>query len=423
MNSSTPHPQAAGNDEHSDSGRLASRIDEFEESVDNRVRQIELDVATRRNYEKVVIVLGYGAIALIAVLGFIGFSNVSDIDKKVSDRIDFLVSQTENKRGATLDTFDSYSKRMHKLFSELEGAEIAWSTKIEPKIRGLEGYDPDADLHGRYVDVMSDAEDPSRNEEEWRQNATALVVHAIEHVKKSNQDADFVSQFSPDQIFNLAQISRRLGRNDLEYSLTRSAHEAKKSSAAARALFLQSEARRQDVQVAENSAFNDLLDLVRNLTLDSPHIVIAEAWNAAEDLRQYASLIGAIDDLIERQAHDEDAFLPSYALVIKGQAHQRRGLVGDLSTAVAAYSDGVERLAVEGVRSQWGEATMKDVLENAESLFVSNVDTTALDNAIDSSGIGPLQFGYEKLRQIGISGGIEGLLEQLEKLQRTEQNM
>ena len=400
MTSPTVTPEGSGNGQETTLEQLSSRLDGLQKATEDRVRQVELEVATRRNYEKVVILLGYGAIALIAVLGFIGYSNVSDIDSKVSERIDLLISRSDGQKSATLDNFVIYNKRMDELFSSLGDAEEAWTNVIEPKLDQLKGYDPDADLQGRYVVVMEDAENDARDEKAWRELATAVIAQAIEHIQQTQQDANFVAQFSPDQIFNLAQISRQLGRNDLEYSLTRSAYEAKKSSAAAEALFLQSEARRLDVEAGSNPAFRNLLGLVENLSLDNPQIVIAEAWNAAESLREYTALIEVIDSLIQRQREDSTVFLPSYAFVIKGQAHQRRGLSGDMLAAVMAYAAGVERLSIEGLWSQWGEATYGELLESVQYLFMSDVDTTELDDAVNASGISPLQVPYEVLRLV-----------------------
>ena len=406
MTSPTPSPEGSSNGQETAFEQLTSRVDGLQEATENRVRQVELDVATRRNYEKVVILLGYGAIALIAVLGFIGYSNVSDIDSKVSERIDLLISRSDGQKSATLDNFNTYNARMMELFGSLESAEDAWTNVIEPKLDQLKGYDPEADLQGRYLVVMEGAESNEvGNEKEWRELATAVIAQSIDHIQKSHEDPNFVAQFSPDQIFNLAQVSRQLGRNDLEYSLTRSAYEAKKTSAAAQALFLQSEARRLDVKAGSNAAFRELLGLVENLSLDNPQIVMAEAWNAAENLREYTALIQVIDKLIERQRGDSNVFLPSYAFVVKGQAHQRRGLSGDLQAAVAAYSEGVERLSVEGLWSQWGDSAYEELLESAQYLFISDVDTTELDDAVKASGIIPLQGGYEMLRLFSEADG------------------
>ena len=68
--------------------QLNARMQELGDNVEKRIREIELDLATRRNYEKVAVLLGYGAIAFITLIGIIGYTNVSDIDEKVNDRID-----------------------------------------------------------------------------------------------------------------------------------------------------------------------------------------------------------------------------------------------------------------------------------------------------------------------------------------------
>ena len=391
---------------------LDSRVRNYQESVDQRMRDLELDVASRRNYEKVAILLGYGAVALIALLGFVGFANVSDIDEKVRERIDFNISKTDSEKKATFDEFEIYNNQFKDLLSKLEDAEETWRVRIKPALDDLIAYeqkDEHVDLQGRLNEIMHgeiDANDPA-----WRLQATALVSRAIEHIANLENDPNAISQFSPDDLFNLAQISRNLGRYDLENNLTSAAFKARKSSASAEALFLQSEARKADSEKENNPSFEKLLDLVSHVTIDSPHIVIAEAWNTAESLRQYSKLISAIDKLVARHGNDASVFLPSYAYVVKGQAHLRRGIPGDLDASLDAFLNGVRRLREEGVHSQWADATMRDILENVEFLFLSGMDTTALDEAIRASGIVPISQRYFfKKNELGI---MESLFEQL----------
>lgn len=396
-------------DPHSPEGNNVPTIDglvfqlkELEETIETRMRSVEVEVAQRRNYEKVAVLLGYAAIAFIAILGLIGYSSVSDIDSMVRDRIDYNILQTHGERAASIGNIEKYKEDFDSLVKDLDEAKQIWFEEIEPAIKGLSEIDPSGDLQQRFQEIDAAIDDSSAifrlregaegSPSSWRRRATKLIQHAIDDIEKANIDPAFISQFSPDDIFNLAQLSRRLARYDLVRNLTKAALQSRPNSAASKALYLQSEARRYNPETKD--AFKQLLDLVRNLSMDNPHIVIAEAWNASEVLRQYTSLINAIDTLIDRNREDASIFLPSFALAKKGGALLRRGLPGDVEKAVDVLADAVVRVKTEGIHTQWASATVQEVLELAQALFAGGAETKKLDLAVERSGIGSLKQHY-----------------------------
>ena len=216
---------------------LDQRIAEFEEGIERRVRAAELEIASRRSYEKVVVLLGYAVIAGVALLGILGYNSITDIGANLEENVTKKISNFDSKTNATLGKFRDYDREVVKLTESLRDAEKQWEVTIKPAIEGLAKYDPDADLYGRYLEIFKQ-DDAPRNEPEWRSQATGLLSSIIEHIENKDGDVGFVAQFSANDIFNLAQETRRIGRNDLGYKLTQAAYNARPSSAAARSLYL-----------------------------------------------------------------------------------------------------------------------------------------------------------------------------------------
>lgn len=390
------------------------------EELEARVRDLELEIAARRKYEKVVTVLGYAVVAAAAIVGWIGYESFSDIESDVRQEVQGSIRNMDVDAVTSLDRFEEYARRMMKLLEELEQAEGIWRESIRPALSELEG-DEVQDLMGRFLAMKEEGESDDVNEPVWRKRATAVVLKIVQHLEDA-QDEGTVSQFSPGEVFNVAQITRRISRYDLEGRLVQAAAEAQPRSAAARALSLQSEARKG--QNSGEVAFESLMDMVSGLTMDNPHIVLAEAWNAAEDLRRYGPLISAIDELIARQVDEPGAFLPSYAHALKGEVHLRRALSGDVAIGTASLVLAVNALKGEGMYSQWAMSTVGEVLKMRAVLAAGGAETDELDAAIKSSGIGMLQSMRSELGG-GPGGAIGGnaIAEMFKLLREVDEEM
>ena len=405
---------------------LIEQIDDLEE----KLHTLEIEIASRRSQEKVVVYLGYAAIAAGILIGAFGFSEISDVDDTVSveisrfssiidqkiknvdnrldaadKRIEKSISDYEStlqqtidnriasfgvRNEAKLEEFAVVGEKMNVFLVSLDEAVQRWKEEIEPKLNGLEEVDPDEDLKGRYLEIVEQASLPEEQRpSDWRARATAIIKSATRQLSKAAEVPDFIPQFDPDDLFNLAQLARRLGRFDLNRNLTEAAYEADEGQAA-RALYLQSRALYLGGSDGE-IAFAQLLEMVQNLSLDAPHIVTAEAWNVAESLRRYGELIDAINALIAKQETDPSAFVPSYVFAVRGNAHQRRGLPGDLDLAVDSYREAIIRLEAEGLLTQWADATIRDSIQYFEQLRESGTDMVRLDEAISNSKVGPIR--------------------------------
>lgn len=366
-------------------------------SLDARLRQLELEVAERRKYEKVVNLLGAAAIAAGVLLGVFGIQTFSDIDDKLEAMVDRAITTHLVEAKSTLKETKKTREEIVSEVKQLERAKEIWN-EIRPTFEQLNNYNPDTDLVGIWRNFLGKYQNLGDSEKaQWlldpenRAKATNVVLEATKHIEQISAADNMATQFTPNDIFNIAQVSRALGRADLRRKLVDAAFEAEES-AATQALHLESRA------AANDESFEELVNLVENIQIDNPQIVVAEAWNAAEDRRDYSRLIVAIDRLIERHRDDDSVFLPSYVIAVKARAHLRRGLPQDLDDAVVAYAMAVRRLQLETPRSQWMEDTLQAVLDDVPELLSFSADMADLDEAISSSGIVLLEKRHDLLR-------------------------
>ena len=367
-----------------------------EEGIETKIRQLELEIASRRNYEKVVGILGAAVVAVGALVAWFGFDSFSDIKQDVRDQVVQSLKSVSSETSTSLDKFEEYDGRMGILLESLTEAEGRWRNSIQPALMELSGDIPD--LKGQFLSMMKDGEkQDSQQDPVWRRQAAAVVHKIVEHLEEAQSKME-VSQFAPSDIFNVAQLSRQVSRYDLERRLVVAAHEAKSDSTSARALYLQSEARR--TSPGDDTAFQELMELVAYLTNENPHIVLAEAWNAAENQRRYDALIKALDVLIERGEEEPGTFLPSYAYALKGQVHLRRGLVGEVDMAVEYFVEAVKRLKLEGTHSQWAVPTVELISSMRTVLVNSGANIESLDESVLESGIELLILRYANIPEL-----------------------
>ena len=397
---------------------VLDRLNEKQKEIDRQVDAYGLEIASRRGYERTVgLVLTVGAalaIGLGVLFSFLGLDELDKIETKVADfdknadaieaRLDKEIATFKSELGVTIDdkiafffhrdeakteTYENNVNNMKRLIGVLTQAESRWE-EIKPALEGLESYDPDADLKGDYLEIIRAIATDDEENKPTRAQQVGIVLRVSEHLLQAEKDPNYISQFTHDEVFNAAQIARGLDRPDIEKQLVNSAYKLDSSSPSNKALFLQLQARYGPEDEREES-FAGLLGLLDNLTMDSPHIVVAEAWNAAEGTRRYSDLIEALDRRIENAQKDPSLLLPSHIYAIKGNAHQRRGFPGELETAKQSYVDAINRLAREGTHTQWSDATIKNTLEGVQQLLRSGEDIAQIAEAAEQSGFIKLQ--------------------------------
>ncbi|MEM9870426.1 MAG: hypothetical protein AAF822_04160 [Pseudomonadota bacterium] len=404
---------------------VLQKLQDTQLEINRQVDTYALEVAGRRGYERTVsLVLTVSAalaIGMGVLFAFLGLDELDKIESKVVEfdtnadvieaRLDEEITTFKAELDTTIDDkialfFDRNEAKsniyeqnvddMRRLIDVLAQAEDRWKV-IKPALEGLESYDPDADLKGDFIAIIEadqgtdlGGNDPARAEQ------VGIVLRISNHLRSAEEDPDFALQFTPDDIFNAAQIARGLQRPDLEHELVNAAYDLDSSSQSIRALFLQLQARYGPIE-ERNMRYSELTELLNKLTMDSPHIVIAEAWNAAEGMRRYTELISALDQRISAVQKNPSLLLPSHAFAIKGNAHQRRGLPGELQIARESYIQAINRLAMEGTHTQWAEATMRDTLRGVQQLILSGIDISPIVEAAGRSGVIPLQENLNSL--------------------------
>ncbi|NDW02775.1 hypothetical protein [Salipiger sp. PrR002] len=387
--------------------------------INRQVDAYALEIAARRGYERTVgLVLTVSAALAIGIgvlFAFLGLDELDKIESKVAQfdtnadaiearldeeittfkaeldvTIDDKIALFFNRNEAKSNKYKQNVDDMRRLIDVLAQAEGRWA-EIKPALEGLENYDPDADLKGDFLAIIeADQQTELDISDSTRAEQVGIVLRVSSHLRNAEDDPDFTLQFTPDDIFNAAQIARGLQRPDLENELVNAAYNLDRSDLSVLALFLQLQARYGPIE-ERNMRYSELIGLLNELTMDSPHIVIAEAWNAAEGMRRYTEFISALDQRISSAKEDSSLLLPSHAFAIKGNAHQRRGLPGELQVALESYIQAIDRLAMEGTHTQWAEATIRNTLQGVQQLILSGIDVSPIVEAAGRSGIIPLQ--------------------------------
>lgn len=429
--------QAAMVANKNESEAVLQKLKETQLEINCQVDAYALEIAGRRGYERTVgLVMTAGAalaIGMGVLFAFLGLDELDKIETKVTQfdsnadaievRLDEEISTFKAELDTTIDDkialfFDRNEAKskiykqnideMRRLIDVLAQAEDRWA-EIKPALEGLEGYDPDADLKGDFLEIIAaDQQTGLDTKEPTRAELVGIVLRISKHLRNAEENPEFALQFTPDDIFNAAQIARGLKRADLEKALVNAAYELDSSSPSVRALFLQLQARYGPIEDRE-VRYAELLGLLNELTMDSPHIVIAEAWNAAEGMRRYSELIYALDQRISAANAEPSTLLPSHAFAIKGNAHQRRGLPNELQIALDTYVKAINKLALEGTHTQWAEATIRDTLQGVEQLVLSGIDISPIVEAANRSGVVPLKDNLRGLMLYSKLGANRGL--------------
>lgn len=322
--------------------------------LDSRVDKLSEDVAAQRTIGELIKYLVYFWAAISAALGLFGWSKFSDIDKSIEQQVQLQLPRDKQefaKFREMVAEAETLNKNYEKLAKDYEQSVEALKLS---KTVGV-----DFDIEGRISVLIKEStkrkiDSAKSNEEQigsdlfdskWRKDAIATVTIFKDSLTKKSYPADF--------IFNVTQICRRLDQFQLAEQLTKAAYD-KDASPPIRSLYLSSQVQNSTGKQRED-AFGKLMDMVANLEDHSPEIVVAEAWNAAEDQRRYDVLIDSIDKLYARNKTP-----PSYVFVIKAQAILRQSKPGATQRAEQSISIASALLRNETALSSWFESTLRE---------------------------------------------------------------
>lgn len=312
---------------------------------EERIRKLEVELAERRPVERLVQILIYFLAGLSVVVGLFGFKQFSDIGSVISTEVKNQFprdSQRYLEYRKLIDETQSLNQKYMEMYGKYESALRAFSN--------LDRVTDDFDIEGKVSRVVAAVEErkgAALLEEKWRLEAVATLKLLAEAQKRRNFKGDF--------IFNASQTAARLQQHALAAELMDLAFAKRPNDAPIQAGRLSAQVGIGD-EKAVNDAFNGLMQMVANLSPNSPHIVLSEAWNAAEQLRRHAELAQAIDKLLSSNS----PLKPSYAHFIRSYSLTRTGKPGDLDKAKAAMEDGVKVLSSESPNTVWFKASLRE---------------------------------------------------------------
>ncbi len=316
-------------------------------SLEERFHQLEIEIAERRPVEKLIQIFIYFLAGLSVVIGLFGIKQFSDIDTVISSEVKMQFPRDQQKYleyKKLIEDAETLNARHKELFGKYE---LALKTFAH-----LDKVTDDFDLEGKVSRVMETAEDGDSKllkDESWRLQAVATLRLLAEAQKKRNFQSDF--------ILNAAQTASRLQQNALAYDLMQVAYTKRPNDAPIQAGRLSAIVEIGDEKEVKD-AFGSLMNMVVNLDANSPHIVLSEAWNAAEHLRRYDALVAAIDKLLKS---DQRQLKPSYAYFIKAFALTRASRPGDLAIARSTMEEGLALLSKESPNAIWYDASVREL--------------------------------------------------------------
>lgn len=318
-------------------------------TVEERLHKIEIEVAERRPVDKLIQLFIYLLAALSIVVGLFGFKQFSDIDAVISSEVKMQFPKDQQK-------FLDYKKLIEDT-SVLGAKHTELFGKYEAALKTFAHLDKvtdDFDLEGkvsRLMDEVDEGDETTTKDEKWRLQAVATLRLLAEAQKKRSFRSDF--------IFNAAQTASRLQQSALAFELMQVAHTKRPNDAPIQAGRLSAIVEIGDEKEVKD-AFAGLMSMVANLDANSPHIVLSEAWNAAEHLRRYDALVSAVDRLIQSK---ERLVKPSYAYFIKAYALTRASRPGDMEAARVTVEEGLSLLENESPNAVWHEASQREYVK------------------------------------------------------------
>lgn len=343
--------------------------------IEDRLNKLAEDMAAQKTIGELIKYLVYFWAAISAVLGVFGWSKFSDLDKTVENQVQLQLPRDKQEFAKYRDLV-AETELLNRKYKEL-------AKSYEESVAALQYANTtgrDFDIEGRLTALIVDStrrqrldmdDDPAKPislegttlEPRWRKDSIATLMAFKESLGKKNYPADF--------IFNVTQITRRLDQFQLAEDLTKAAFE-KDPSPPIRALYLSSRVKNKTGAEREQ-AFSQLLEMVIRLPSNSPEIVLAETWNAAEDQRRYSEFIAAIDKCL---ASNKTA--PSYIHVIRANAVLRESLPNAVPKAEESLKAAAVAVALESAGSSWFSSTMREYESMSKKIKLSRLAATAM---------------------------------------------
>lgn len=360
--------------------------------LEKEIWALKAEQAESRPVGEVVKYLLYFWLTLSVVLGIFGWTQVSDIDSK----IDAAVLRQFPEDSRYFKDYVTLIKQTKGLYEDFERLTQEYKARVAD-LRYADLVAEDFDIEGQVIKMVIESDIPGRVlDERWRVRAISTLTRLKEAIADRAFPADFV--------FNAAQVARQLHQFQLAEEMTLAAYQ-RDASPPIRALKLSSEASNSTGE-KQSEAFEELIRMVRELDYqDSPHIVLGEAWNASENVKNYIPLLNALDTLLSSEGDK-----PSYAFAMKAQVLLRLSRAGDLERAAETLAQGYAKFTAESSQSQWNDSFVREY-----SKLKASIDEERI--IVDTPLGHPVGFSDQETGDLDSPAGLRQFLQALESLQ------
>ena len=360
--------------------------------TDNRLDKVEQDIGTlkeslasQKPVSEIVRYLLVFWLTISVLLGAFGWRQISDFDEQIRQAVvELFPRDSEN-----YSRYEQLIADTNDLRENFEALTRLYTERLDDLERYADVSGDDFDLEGELERLVEEGTDDANiSDTEWRTQAI-LSIRAFASVLEREEQA------APgDFVFNVAQLCRKLRQFELVETMANAAY-VRDASPAVRALLLASQISSSGAGPEEDEAYEELIDMVRTLDYEAnPQIVLAEAWNAAEDTRRYQVLIDALGELISGSERGE---VPSIAYATRSRAMLRRGNPSIKEEALEVLNEGFSVYKDESPFSQWADEFLEhyvtlsqtvrlgqDIAERAETLLAAN------DGLLDELDLGSI---------------------------------
>ena len=342
--------------------------------LEARVDAISMEHAARQPIENLVRILIYVLVGLSVFLGLFGVTQFSDIENKVEEKVALQFAQDESKVLAYKNAVDDLRKAnaaYRKLTSDYEDAlrnlgylrDVDDTIDIEPTVHRLSNEEDEY------------AENPSLpGFDSWRLEALTTLELFLQ---KSNE-----RNFDPDLLFNASQMAARMKNRHLSLLLIKEANRRRPLDTSIQAAMYSGLIDSGTPDEVEKS-YKELMRLVPQVVRSTtPHILLAEVWNAAVDLGRFEDYLEVLESMDQRA----DAHIPSVFYAIKARVLLEVPDPDNLEKVRHAISQAQQQLASETVSNSWVGKTLEYVSDLETSIRITEqIRMESAEQAIRSS--------------------------------------
>jgi hypothetical protein len=325
------------------------------EELKAQVDIISIEHAARQPIENLVRILMYFLVGISIFLGLFGVTQFSDIENKLEEKVALQFAKDESKVLAYKNAVDDL-REAHAAYMEL-------TSDYDDALRNL-GYLRDVDdtidieptVHRLSNEEDNYAADPSLpGFDSWRLEALTTLEVFLQTSQERN--------FDPDLLFNASQMAARLKNRHLSLLLIKEANRRRPLDTSIQAAVysgLIDSGTPDEVEKSYKELMGLVPQVVRSIT---PHILLAEAWNAAVDLGRFADYLQVLESIDQRA----DDHVPSVLYAMKARVLLQVPNPDNLEKVRQAISQAKQQLAAETVSNLWVGKTLK---------YISDVETS-----------------------------------------------